>query len=62
MQRGKVIHPRSSGSNKQNWDSHPNLSDLKTLCYTTSPFGSFQSEMNWIWQFSTFKYQTSWAV
>lgn len=30
-------------------------SDSKTFCYTTSHIGSFQSEMNCIWQFSTLK-------
>ena len=61
-QRGKVICSRSPSSNKQNWDSNSNLSDPRTLCYTASLIGSFQSEINWICQFSTFKYRTCQAV
>lgn len=37
-------------------------SDPKTFCYTTSHIGSFQSEMNCIWRFSTFENQNSWAA
>lgn len=34
-------------------------SDPKTFCYTTSHFGSFQSELNCIGRFSTLENQTS---